>query len=206
MADKVVIVSGVPGAGKSTVLKELSATTGVHVINMGTLMLEIAKEHGYLKGRDSLRFLSNKEISKLRLHAVKKIDLMAGKVVIDTHVTVGENGRYVPGLPDAALAKLENITGLIYIEAATKDIMERRKVDATRSRENEDELMVENQRQLNISMLSAASTYLNVPIFIVINRQGNLKKTVAEIKARLEEALGRLNDSNNVRHILGNTT
>jgi adenylate kinase len=190
MADKVVIVSGVPGAGKSTILKELSNIEGVHIVNMGTLMLETAKEEGFMKGRDDIRFLSNKEITRLRTQAVKKITLMAGKVIIDTHVTIGENGRYVPGLPISALEKTKNITGLIYIEAPVKDIIERRKADATRVRENEDEITVENQRHLNLAMLSVASTYLNVPIFIVINRQGDLKKTVAEIKARLEELFG----------------
>ena len=139
---------------------------------MGTMMLEVGQKLGYVTDRDQIRFLDLKKFNEVRNKALDEIEEMSGNIIIDTHASVGENGRYLPGFPVHFLDKLGHVKGLIYIDATTKDIMARRKADKTRKREDDDEPTIDAQRLINISMLSFASAYLNVPLYVVINRHG----------------------------------
>jgi adenylate kinase len=190
MTGKIVIVAGSPGAGKSTVLAALSRKHKAVIVNLGTLMLEAAKDKRIASDRDGMRYLSNEKLSVLRKEAMTRISKMGGHIIIDTHTTIGENGIYMPGFPTETLRAVSGVSGLIYIDATPKDIIERRKGDSSRRREDEDEQMISNQRQLDVSMLAIVSSQLNVPVFIVINRHGQIERTVDEIKRRLDELFG----------------
>ncbi len=187
MAERIVIIAGSPGAGKSTIIKELARRSKCSIANVGSLMLEHAKARGYAADRDAVRYLPGKIISELRAQALSAINQMPGNVLLDTHASVGENGRYIPGLPIDTLKELKNVSGLVYIDAVTEDIIERRRKDPHRKRENEDDYMVNEQRIINMSMLSIASSHLNVPLFIVLNRQGRLEECISEIEKRFSE-------------------
>ncbi len=190
MAERIVIIAGSPGAGKSTIIKELAKRSNCSIANIGTLMLEHAKARGYATDRDKLRFLKSTVISDLRKEALLTINAMPGKVLLDTHASIGENGRYLPGLPIDTLRGLKNVSGLVYIDAVTEDIIERRRKDPHRKRENEDDYMVNEQRIINMSMLSIASSHLNIPLFVVLNRQGHLEECIVEIEKRFSELVG----------------
>ncbi len=190
MAKNIILVAGSPGAGKTTVLKEAGVSLDCTIVNMGTMMLEVGQKMGYVTDRDQLRFLSIKKFNEVRNRALDEIEKMSGNIIIDTHASVGENGRYLPGFPVHFLNKLGHVRGVLYIDAPTKDILERRSDDPTRKRENDDPHTIDAQRLINISMLSFASSYLNIPLYVVINRQDELRKTVAEIKSRVHEVIG----------------
>jgi adenylate kinase len=190
MAKKIIIVAGSPGAGKTTLLSSFSGMKNVSVVNMGTLMLDFGLSKKYIKTRDEIRYLPNEKLSDLRNISLKKINSMDGTIILDTHASVGENGRYLPGLPIETLHTFKNISGLIYVDAETTDIMARRKNDKSRKREKEDEPMIDNQRLINLSTLTLASSYLNVPLFVVLNRKDGLERSIAEIKVRITEILG----------------
>ncbi|MDE1865970.1 MAG: AAA family ATPase [Candidatus Micrarchaeota archaeon] len=190
MAKSIILVAGSPGAGKTTVLKEAGVSLDCKIVNMGTTMLEVGQKLGYVTDRDQIRYLSLKKFNEVRNKALDEIEKVAGNILIDTHASVGENGRYLPGFPVSFLNKLGHVKGLIYIDAPTKDIIERRSDDPSRKREHDDAHTIDAQRLINISMLSFASAYLNIPLYVVINRQDSLRKTVAEIKGRVHEVLG----------------
>jgi adenylate kinase len=190
MANNIIIFSGSPGAGKSTILRKFSRMKNTIVVNMGTLMLEAGTKKGYVKHRDQIRQLTNKRLTELRNSAIKTINSMQGNILLDTHASVGINGRYLPGLPLAALDLFNHVSGLIYIDAVTEEIIERRKSDKTRKREDEDGPMIDNQRLINLSALTFASSYLNAPLFVVVNRKDQIKRSVKEIESRLAELLG----------------
>ena len=91
-------------------------------------MLEFGLAKKYVKQRDELRYLDGNKFNELRNMAINKINSTEGNIIIDTHASVGENGRYMPGLPLGALDQFNHrVTGLIYIDAPTKDILDRRK-------------------------------------------------------------------------------
>jgi adenylate kinase len=190
MAKNIILVAGSPGAGKTTILKQVAGSFDSKIANMGTMMFEVGQKLGYVTDRDQLRFLSLKKFNEVRNKALDEIEKMSGNIIIDTHASVGENGRYLPGFPVSFLEKLGHVRGLVYIDATTKDIIQHRKGDGTRKRENDDAPTIDAQRLINISMLSFASAYLNIPFYVVINRHGDLERTVEEIKTRIHEVVG----------------
>jgi adenylate kinase len=190
MAKNIILVAGTPGSGKTTVLKGIGTSFNSTIVNMGTMMLEVAQKLGYVTDRDQLRSLDLKKFNEVRSKALDEIEEMDGNIIIDTHASIEENGRYMPGLPKIFLDHLGHVKGLIYIYATTKDIIVRRASDTTRKREDDDEATVDAQRFINISVLSFASTYLNIPLYVVVNRHGELEKAVDEVKRRVKEVIG----------------
>lgn len=53
-----VVISGVAGVGKSTVLEIVSKSTQYDIVNYGTLMFEMARELNLVQNRDELRKLA----------------------------------------------------------------------------------------------------------------------------------------------------
>jgi adenylate kinase len=129
-----VIVTGTPGAGKSTILQSIATDSRYKLVSVGTLMLEPMAKEGAASNRDEIRYKSaGKDYSKFRNYAFEKIAAMEGNVIVDTHVTIEaeSTGRYVPGLPLESLSKIKNLKGFIYIDAHTDRILERRRTDST---------------------------------------------------------------------------
>lgn len=191
MAERVVIVTGAPGAGKTTILGEAK---GSHkVMNIGDLMLEIAKRENFTKKREGLRAKSaDSHYASIRDEAFLEVNDQKGDVIVDTHASIEDEGtgRYVPGLPKDALMLIKNLVGFIYIDSYAEDILERRKVDPERKRKEEDPILINDQRMYNISILSTYSTSLNIPLYIILNKQGKLDESVKRIEADLKELFG----------------
>ena len=188
-----VIVTGTPGAGKSTLLSSIADDKNFTLVNVGTLMLESASKDKFAAGRDDMRHKSNSErYSEFRNKAFMKIGAMKGNVVVDTHGSIEAEGtgRYVPGLPLEALQLIKNLKGFIYVDAHTDRILERRRTDGTRKRSEEDPVYIDTQRLVNIAALSYYSSYLNIPLYVIFNRQNVLEESKERMKACLKEIFG----------------
>jgi adenylate kinase len=190
MPNGIVFVCGSPGAGKSTIVNRLAKNRNYRVLNVGTLMMEIAIKKKYVKDRDQLRFLGSKRLLQLQKETFSKVSGMKGNIILDTHATVEQNGRYVPGISINAARNLGGLAGLIYIDALTEDILKRRKSDRTRRRENERPELIDIQRPINISILSACSVFFNIPLYVVFNEQGRLESSVAQMRKHLKNIFG----------------
>jgi len=183
---KIVIVAGSPGAGKTTLLN--SVKNNYNIVNIGDIMAELAVAMKYTDNRDKIRFLSKHTIDTLRSSAFIRVKAMKGSVIVDTHASVEENGRYLPGLPHTVMQKLgSSLKALIYVDASTSEILERRRRDKSRSREIEPKEFIDIQRTINIACMASYSSDLNIPMYIIINRNGGLKKSSAEFSSHLKE-------------------
>ena len=171
-----ILLCGSPGVGKTSVT-ELLKKEGYKSVTIGTLMKDIAVAEKYVKNRDQIRYLPKKVTSALRKSAIRQISAMSGTVLIDTHVSVCSGNRYTSGIPYDAISMLKGLSGIIMIDATEKEILARRKGDKSRTREIEDKVKIENQRMINLSALSYYSTYLNLPLYIIHNRQGRIQET-----------------------------
>ncbi len=142
---KVVVVTGVPGVGKTTVIKilaELAAREGLKlkISNFGDYMLRAALESGLVKNRDEIRRLPLRSQLELQRIAAKSIVEEASKelgdggiLIVDTHALVKTPAGYWPGLPKHVLDELKP-DSIVVIEASPEEVAARQARDKTRYR------------------------------------------------------------------------
>ncbi len=131
-----ILVTAVPGAGKTTILKYVKRKMPkVKVVNVGDLMFDIAKKRFGIKNRDEMRKkLSIENHRFAQRKAYEKIAKMKNKIIlIDTHLSVKTPMGFFPGISDD-LAKLAKIDIIIVLEFNPKDVIERRKKDLPRKK------------------------------------------------------------------------
>jgi adenylate kinase len=93
---KRIIVVGIPGVGKTTVVSNVKNTleqTGIktNLAEFGKIMLEEAKKLN-IKNRDEIRRLSIDDQKKLQNLAATKISqIYSDVVIIDTHLFINNN-------------------------------------------------------------------------------------------------------------------
>jgi adenylate kinase len=174
-----IIALGVPGAGKTTVLKSLKGD--YKVVNYGDLMLEIEKKEFGIKDRDEMRKLpieKQKLAQKLVAEALAK---MHGKIILDTHCSVATPSGYYPGLPFEFL-KLWKVEKLIYVTASVDELTARRQNDPTRKRDVDD---ISLHDEMNKGYLAAYSAFTGAPAVVIYNHDGKLEEAVAKFQALL---------------------
>lgn len=190
MSNKIVFVCGSPGAGKSSVVSGVEENKNYKIVNVGTLMTEMAIAAEHIKNRDEIRFMDKKSFNELQIQAFKQISKMDGNIILDTHATVEQNGRYLPGITIGHRQHLEGLVGFIYIDALTQDIARRRKSDTSRRREHERLELIDVQREINLSIMATCSTVMDLPLYVVFNEQGELEKTIKEFAVQLKDIFG----------------
>ncbi|MBD3209854.1 adenylate kinase [Candidatus Micrarchaeota archaeon] len=171
-----IVVMGLPGAGKSTVLNELD--TDYRVVNYGDLMLEVEKEKFGVKGRDDMRKLPIEKQKEAQKMVYERLSRMQEKVILDTHCAVNTPGGFFPGLPFECLRMLK-VDALVLITAEVEEVKQRRAEDPTRQRDTDN---VELHDAMNKSFLAAYSAFTGAPAVIIYNRQNKLEQAVAELQ------------------------
>lgn len=180
-----VVVVGVPGVGKTTVITkaaELLNQSGskTQVMVFGSLMLDEARKMG-IKDRDEMRKLSVTSQRELQEMAAKIIStIQSANLMIDTHlfINTGE-GRY-PGMPRNLLDILSP-THLIMISADPEEIFSRRMQDDTRNRDLISIDGIKNDLEVAISMIAASSVLTGAPFKIIFNHRDRLHDAVSEL-------------------------
>lgn len=182
-----VIIGGIPGVGKTTVLDEL-AKEGFRVENYGDAMLKEAVSKGYVKSRDELRKLpvdKQKEIQKIAAEKLSQLD----KVIVDTHFSVNTKGGYLPGLPVGVLDAL-NPDLLIAIEADPLEIFERRKNDPRRNRDRDSLERIRAHLEANRGYGITYSAITGSPLLVVMNENGKFKEAAERIASVIKPSDG----------------
>ncbi|VVB76798.1 Adenylate kinase [uncultured archaeon] len=179
---KIFLVLGTPGAGKSTVLKGVKAAD---VLSIGTEMLNAYAEQLGVTDRDALKKVVVADYANtaaIRNSVLKSISGRSGVVVLDTHASVKAGNGYIPGLSPEDLVVLKKGTkAIIYIDAETNEIIRRRKEDKSRAREDDTAEVLDQHREINIALTTTYSLYLEAPIYILKNGDGNLESTRKEV-------------------------
>ena len=83
----VVIVTGIPGVGKTTVMKKASEGLDIDFVTFGSIMIDLALEKGLVKNRDEMRKLSLIQQKDMQILSAEKVANMKN-VILDTHCTV----------------------------------------------------------------------------------------------------------------------
>jgi adenylate kinase len=183
--NKRVVVVGIPGVGKTTVVKKLAEIIKVHkktvnVTSFGTIMFEVAKENE-LQNRDELRKLPISEQRKLQRNAAEKLSKIEDDVlIIDTHAFIRTSEGFNPGLPYHVLQIIEP-THFIIVTAKTEEIYNRRMKDETRNRDKVTITTIKKELDIQSAMMSACSVLSGSPLTQVQNNEGKLEEAANKI-------------------------
>ncbi len=181
---KIIVVTGTPGAGKTTILKKVIERIGnkYKIVNYGDVMLEIAKNKNLVKNRDEIRKLDTNIQREIQKEAARKISEMArdSNVIVDTHCLIKTPEGYLPGLPVWVLEELKpNV--IVLIEADPDEIIRRRQKDKTRYRDVENEKELKIHQEMNRAIATAYAMITGATVKIIENHDGKLEEAVQEL-------------------------
>lgn len=182
---KKVVVVGIPGVGKTTVVSKVveklnTLNKSVSVHSFGTVMFEEAKENG-LKDRDDLRKLTVEQQKNLQKKAAEKIaEYQENIVIIDTHAFISTKEGYYPGLPHYVIQILKP-THFIAVSAKPDEIYNRRTNDDTRDRDIISIGSIKEELDVQDAMLSSCSVLSGSPMKVVLNTEGKVEEAADSI-------------------------
>ena len=174
----VVIVTGIPGVGKTTVMKEAAEGIDIQFVTFGTVMTEIAIEMNLVKDRDEMRKLTLEQQKELQIKTAEKVAKM-DNVIVDTHCTVKTPKGYMPGLPEWVIKKL-NPTAIVIVEADPEEIYNRRSKDITRNRDPDSKEKIAEHQQMNRAAAMTYATLSGATVKIVFNHDNAIEDAVKD--------------------------
>lgn len=174
-----IIVTGVPGVGKTTVLTNAADKLGLDTVVYGTQMLEVAKSQGLVEHRDEMRTLDPDTQREIQQAAAEKIAKM-GRVMVDTHCMIQTPNGFLPGLPRWVAEGLDPDT-VILVEADPDKIAERRADDQTRERDADTADEIRFHQTLNRSAAASVATLTGATVAAIENKQGRVDEAVATL-------------------------
>jgi adenylate kinase len=180
----VVVVTGIPGVGKTTVMKEAAEGIDIQFVTFGTVMADIAIELNLVKDRDDMRKLTLEQQKELQIKTAEKVAKM-DNVIVDTHCTVKTPKGYMPGLPEWVIKKL-NPTAIVVVEADPEEIYNRRSKDITRNRDPDSKEKIAEHQQMNRAAAMAYATLSGATVKIVFNHDNAIEDAVKDAAPVLE--------------------
>jgi adenylate kinase len=183
--NKKIILVGIPGVGKTTLLTTMVNILKDHkknviVINYGSLMFDVAQQNG-LKDRDELRKLSVSEQQRLQKIAAETISTHNEEVVIiDTHAFISSPEGYYPGLPEHVL-KIIKPSNFVSVAAKPEEIYNRRMKDDSRNRDKITLANIKKELDYQSGMISACAVITGSPVRHVLNGEGKVEEAADKI-------------------------
>lgn len=181
------VVTGIPGVGKTTVLNELQDLAkqnkfNLTVMNFGTIMNEIMRDLGTDLHRDEMRRQNIERQKQVQELAASEISNRAaqGAAIIDTHMFIRTSSGMWAGLPRNILEKLKPRL-FVLVEADPEQIASRRKGDAERKR---DQALAEDiafDLEWSRATAAASAVATGAPVKVIRNDTGKQKQAAQEL-------------------------
>ena len=187
-----VVMTGVPGVGKSTVVKtafkqaeEKGLKVEYEMVNFGDMMLKAAEASGLVKHRDEMRKLPIEKQHEIQKKAAKNIRKLADtkKIILDTHASIETPKGYIPGMPEWVLRELKPDV-IVVLESVPADINGFRKKDIGddfRRREVDNLEGIERHQSVNRSIAMAYSVFMGTPIKVIWKPKGTLPQAAEQL-------------------------
>jgi len=192
----IVIVVGVPGVGKTSVINEAKKYLKYEfkVVNMGDIMLELAKEKYNINNRDEIRkkltFEQQKELQKEAIKRIKEME-KESDVILDTHLVIESYEGYIAGTL-REYAEILRPDGIVVIISDPDKIFVRRLRDIQiRGRDIENLKRIEIQQNLTIYFTTIFMFEYGTIVEVINNEEGLLEesaKKFAEFLNKLKES------------------
>jgi adenylate kinase len=188
-----IIVAGIPGVGKTTVLQELEAAgqrrnIPIKIVNFGDVMNRMFKNSGRELHRDHMRRQDINQQTRIQQQAARKIAKMSGKssLIVDTHMFVRTTDGIWPGTPKRVLEALRPSL-IVLIEAEPDEVAKRRIMDNTRERGSETVEEAKADLEWSRYMASANAVLAGIPIQIVVNHEGQQHQAAKDLLSLIEK-------------------
>jgi adenylate kinase len=187
---KKVIVVGIPGVGKTTLVSKIvellkSKQKSVSVHSFGTVMFEEAQKNG-IKDRDELRKLTMEQQKNLQKIAAEKLSRLGDDlVIIDTHAFISTNAGFYPGLPNHVLQIIKP-SNFISVSARPEEIYNRRMKDTTRNRDQVSLESIKKELSVQEAMLSSCSVLSGSPMKTILNAEGKVDEAAQAVIEAIE--------------------
>lgn len=193
----VVVIVGVPGVGKSTIISlaiKLLNEKGFNAIalNYGDFILEELKSLSLVSSRDDLRKLPLRiQLQHQSSAAARMINyakkLFENKIpersvlIVDTHLWIKTRAGLWPGLPHHVLQVLLPDL-IVLVEAEPSEILARQLRDPSRYRRDyADAKLIEELQELNRREALIVATLTGAAIKIIVNREGLAEEAAKEL-------------------------
>ena len=176
------VVTGVPGVGKSTCMKAASEAKNLTIVNFGDAMFEAAKEMG-VTDRDEMRKMPLEKQREIQGLAAEKLGAM-DDIIVDTHATIQTPRGFLPGLPKWVIEKISPTT-IFLVEADPQEIYNRRNKDPTRVRDPDPPEQIALHQELNRMAAVAYATLCGATVRIVVNADGKVHEAVKQVLSSL---------------------
>jgi adenylate kinase len=192
--NKRVVVVGIPGVGKTTVISRTAEIlnqrgTQTAVVVFGTMMFEEATKLG-INNRDEMRRQSIEVQRHMQNLAARRIaDLKDNIVIVDTHLFINTNEGYYPGLP-LHLLEVIKPTNIVMVAADPEEIVNRRRIDETRDRDIESVEDIQYQLDISKVMVATCSVLTGCPFIIIMNSNNKINETASNIVKALSDDYG----------------
>ncbi len=185
---KIVIVGGVPGVGKTTVINlvlELAKAEKMKILTIvfGSVMMEIASELFNIQDRDKLRKLPSTKQKIIQKEAAIRITERSWHkmTIVDTHYTIKtRTGKYLQGIPSWVSNALKPKL-LVIIETNPEDISKRRDVDDSRLRDEENIDLLKEHQEVNRTSAITICQKTGALLAIIKNKQGQADEAGASL-------------------------
>jgi adenylate kinase len=187
---KIIIVAGVPGAGKSTVLleawKRVEKELNYAIVSFGTEMLHLCQEAGLVGNRDEMRNLIPDIQEEMQWRATKRIADRPENILLDTHCTIKTgSGSYLPGFTARMLERLSP-SAIVLVDAHEVEIRGRRKLDKSRPlRTIESYEDILEHKVINRAYAAAFSARSGCLLRIIQNNTGEFEGAIEQFVATL---------------------
>lgn len=190
-----VIMTGTPGVGKTSVLNKLAKEAekekiALRIVNFGTIMSNLLESSGKNIHRDELRKHNFGKQKEIQLEAAKLISKMKNHyvLVVDTHMFIRTSVGAFPGLPEYVIKELDP-SMLVLIEANPEDITKRREKDQSRKRDAQTFQDVEFDLEWGRKTAAACAIMTGAPVSIIDNEEGSPDKAVKQILDMIKEVI-----------------
>jgi len=192
----IVLVVGVPGVGKTSVINEAKKYLKYEfkVVNTGDIMFELAKEKYNINNRDEIRKkLTFEQQKEIQSEAIKKIKEMEKEndIILDTHLVIESYEGYIAGML-REYAEILRPDGIAVIVSDPDKIFVRRLKDIQiRGRDIENLKRIEIQQNLTIYFTTIFMFEYGTIVEVINNEEGLLEeaaKKFAEFLNKLKES------------------
>ncbi|MFW9809182.1 MAG: adenylate kinase [Candidatus Thorarchaeota archaeon] len=190
----VVIVTGIPGVGKTTVINTAveqikeKRNEEVLILTIGTEMFEIAEKEGHVKDRDELRKLPTSLQREIQRKAGVSIaeKSKAARTIVDTHTLIQTRNGYLIGLPEWVVNAIKPKT-IVLVEADSEKIASRRSGDETRTRDAQAVTDIQVHQEMCRAAAVSVGTITGATVRIIKNREGLVEEAASELAYTIME-------------------